>query len=259
MSTSKNTSSKTPALLNAEQIAARRVPFEHAEINLAKTANWHCHYCNKRFSSENIFMKHFCEPRRRAEEMLSPVGVSAYSLYREWMRQKRFTQPSSAAFVESKYYRSFINFAQLVADANILKPERYIQLMVENEILPVLWCRDAAYALYIDWADKISDPIDQVQISINVLFDICDKENYNIEEVFQKIGVQRVLSLIRQRVLTPWLLFCSPTFGAFLKTCDASALKAFNGIVNASYWSERFSKDRQTVEQVKLLVKEVGL
>lgn len=252
-------STKKPVLLNAEEIAARRVPLEQAEINLGKVGNWFCHYCSRRFGNETTFMKHHCEPKRRAQELLSPLGQSAYSLYREWMRQKRYSQPSSAAFLESKYYRSFINFAQLVVDANIGKPEKYIQLMVEGDILPVLWCRDSAYALYLDWADKISDPLDQVQDSINYLLDICEKDKVDLSEVFTHLGPQQVLSLIRQRRLTPWLLFCSASFGKFLKTLDASQLKAFNNVVNSAYWADRFGKERAAVENVKHIAKELGL
>lgn len=248
-----------PMLLDAEEIAARRVPLEEVELNLGKVGNWFCTYCNKRFGNETVFMKHHCEPRRRAAELLSPLGQSAYGLYREWMRQKRFSQPSSAAFVESKYYRAFINFAQLIVDANIAKPERYIQIMIEGEIQPVLWCRDSAYALYLDWADKISDPLDQVQDSINYLMDICEKENVPLAEIFEQQGAQKILSFIRQRRLTPWLLFCSVSFGKFLKTLDGAQLKAFNSVVNSAYWADRFSKSKAVVENVKMIAKEVGL
>lgn len=252
-------STKDLKMLNAEEIAARRIPLEQAEINLGKTSNWFCHYCSRRFGNETTFMKHNCEPRRRAQELMSPLGQSAYGLYREWMRQKKYSQPSSAAFLESKYYRAFINFAQLVIDANIAKPEKYIQIMVEGEILPVLWCRDSAYALYLDWADKVSDPLDQVQDTINYLMDICEREGWALGECFVKMGAQQVLSLIRQRRLTPWLLFCSQSFGKFLKTLDAPQLKAFNHVVNAAYWAQRFQTEKSTVENVKLIAKEVGL
>lgn len=246
-------------MLDAAAIAERRVPLEQAELNLGKVGNWFCSYCSRRFGNETTFMKHHCEPRRRAQEMMSPLGQSAYSLYKEWMRQKRFSQPSAAAFMESKYYRAFLNFAQLVADANIAKPEKYIQLMVEGSVMPVLWCRDAAYAHYLDWADRVSDPLDQVQDAIGYLIELCGKNGWELSECFTKLGAQQVLSLIRQRRLTPWLLFCSSTFGEFLKTLDQSELKAFNNVVNSAYWADRFQKEKSTIENIKLIAKEMGL
>lgn len=246
-------------VLDEEQIALRRVPLEDSLVLSGRSKNWYCSYCTKNFSGELTFMKHHCEPRRRALELVTPLGQAAYGYYREWMRLKKFSQPSSAAFLESRYYRAFINFSQLVINANISKPDKFLQLMVQNEILPILWCRDSAYAIYLDWVDKLSNPLDQVQESINYLFDICEKESCNMSTIFSHMGSERVLSLIRQRRLSPWLIFCSPKFGTFLKSIDKAQLSSFNTVVNSSYWAERFQKDKLIVSTIKEIVKEVGL
>lgn len=246
-------------MLNAAEIAARRIPIDEAVLSLGKVGNWLCHYCNKRLNSEMVFMRHACEPKRRMTELASPLGQAAFGFYREWMKMKKFSQPGAAAFMESKYYRSFINFAQLVMDANISKPEKYMALMVEADVQPMLWCRDQCYTVYLDWMDKLQDPIDQVQDSINYLLDICEKESSSLDKIFEHLGAQRVLSLIRQRRLTPWLLFCSASFGSLLKTLDKSQLGAFNVVVNSGYWANRFQKDTSTVAQIKVIAKELGL
>ncbi len=204
-------------------------------------------------------MRHFCEPKRRADELKSPLGQAALGYYREWMRLKKFGQPSSAAFLESKYYRTFINFAQLIVDANISRPDRYMELMIEVDISPFLWCREQCYAVYLEWTDKLSDPLDQVQESINFLLDLCEKESVKLPDIFEHLGAQRVLSLVRQRRLTPWLIFCSPSFGRFIKTIDPAQLKVFNNVVSSSYWGGRFQTERATIENIKMIVKEVGL
>lgn len=251
--------SSEPVLLSPEQIALRRIPIEDAELNLAKRSNWHCSYCDRRFSGEGTFMKHHCEPRRRQQELKSPIGQAALSYYRAWMHCKRFSQPGAEAFLESKFYRTFIKFAEMVQAANIAKPEKYIEIMVENDLNPTLWCRDSAYAWYLDWSDKLSDPLDQVQASVEYLMDLSEKEGVKLSDIFNHLGSQQVLSLIRQRRLSPWLLFCSPTFGALLKTLDQSQLQVFNQVVNAGYWGERFKTEKATIENVKQIVKAVGL
>lgn len=246
-------------LLDQEMIAKRRIPIEEAEIQVARNGNWLCSYCNTRFQSETRFMRHTCKEKDRAFEIKSPLGQAAFGYYQAWMKLKRFSQPSSAAFLESKYYKAFINFAQLVIDANISRPDKYMELMVEAEVLPILWCREQCYGVYLEWIDKLSDPLDQVQASVNYLLDICEKESFQLPEIFDKLGVQRVLNLVRQRRLTPWLLFCSPSFGKFLKELDKEQLKVFNTVVNASFWGDKFQKERATLEHIKLIVKEVGL
>ena len=246
-------------LLNSEEIAARRIPVEETEITAGKRGNWLCHYCSRRYTNETTFMKHFCEPRRRAQELMSPIGQAAYSFYCTWMKLKRYSQPSSAAFLESKYYRQFLKFAQLVADAQISKPERYIELMVSAEIMPPLWCRDACYAVYIDWMDKLEKPMDQVASGVSFLLDVCEKENVTMDTVFKHLGAQRLISLVRQRKLSPWLIFCCQSFSVFVRDIDKHQLSALNLIVNASYWAERFGQEKETIAQIKEFVKEVGL
>jgi len=204
-------------------------------------------------------MRHHCEPKRRAQELMSPIGQAAFGYYRDWMKMKRFSQPGAAAFMESKYYRAFVNFAQLVIDANISRPDKYMALMVEADVLPVLWCREQCYAVYLDWTDKLSDPLEQVQDSVNFLFDLCEKESVKIADIFNHLGGQRVLSLVRQRRLTPWLLFCSSKFGVFIKTLDKSQLVAFNAVVNSAYWGGRFQTEKATVNNIKQIAAEVGL
>src|SRR5271167_4313463 len=136
-------------LLNADEIAKRRIPLEDVEIKMSSVNKWHCTFCNKRFAGEGNFMRHFCEPKRRMEQLKSPLGQAALGYYREWMKLKKFSQPGPGAFLESKFYRQFINFAQLVVDANISRPDRYMELMVQAEIAPALWLREQCYALYL--------------------------------------------------------------------------------------------------------------
>lgn len=255
----KKVDNSAPVVLNAAQIEARRIPIEEAEITLSKVSNWQCHHCERRFSSESIFMRHHCEPKRRSQEIATPLGISAYSLYKDWMRLRKFGQPNQAAFLESKFYRSFINFAQLIVDTNISNPQKYIEIMVAGEIQPVLWCNKNAYALYLDWTDKLSDPIDQVGASINYLMDISEKNDVKLEDIFTHLGPQEIIQLVRQRRLSPWLLFCSSKFGQFLKTLDSSHLVSFNSVVNAEYWGGRFQKDKASVESIKNIAKQMGL
>lgn len=245
--------------LNPEQIKARRIPLEESQLSSNKLSNWHCTDCDKRFAGETGFLKHHCEPRRRREELASPLGQAAYGYYRDWMRMRKFSQPNAEAFKESKFYRMFIRFAQLVIDANISRPDRYMELMVEGEIQPALWCAPGAYTLYTKWADLLSDPLEQVSDSVNYLLDICEKENVQLQNIFEHLGAQHVLNLTRQRRLSPWFLFCSSAFGKILKGLDKSQLQAFNTVVNAQYWSSRFEQNKKTVKEIRSIVKELGL
>lgn len=249
-----------PELLNAEQIAARRIPIEDAQITLGKNGNWFCHYCSKRFTHESTFMKHHCEPKRRAQELASPLGQSAYMLYGDWMTSRKYSKPAPAAFLESKFFRPFIKFAQLIADANIAKPQKYIELMTLRDIQPILWTSNAAYAIYMEYLDKNVDPLEEVQETIDYLFDICEKESVpSIGVIAEHLGVQRILQLVRQKRLSPWVLFNADSFKEIISTMDTQQRSVLNTIINATYWSEKFQKNKQVLLDVKHISKEIGL
>lgn len=247
-------------LLTPEEIEKRRIPVvEKGMPTHASEGLWQCNYCENKFHSEVRFMKHFCEPKRRANTLSSPQGQAAFAFYRDWMKARKFGQPSAAAFLDSKYYRAFVNFAKHIADANISRPDKYLELMVEIDMMPSMWCSSAAYTIYTAWFDSQHDPIEQVSESIGYLLTICEAENVQLPNIFQHLGVQRILSYVRQRRLSPWFLFCSAAFGKILKQLDSAHIKAFDTVVNSSYWGEKFKKEQATLEQIKIIVKEMGL
>lgn len=246
-------------LLSEDEVASRRVSLEEAEVSASKQSNWLCSDCNRRFSNENFFMRHTCEPRRKREEFSSPLGQAAYSYYLDWMTLRKYSKPNASAFMESKFFRPFMKFSQLVIDANISRPDRYMELMVEGEVQPMLWHTTSAYTLYTRYLDLLADPLEQVSDSINYLMDICQNEDIELKNIFQHLGVQRLLNLIRQRRLSPWFLFCSSEFGKVIKSIDKSHLRAFNLVVNAEYWGGRFSESKNTVQEIKLVIQGMGL
>lgn len=247
-------------MLNKDEIAARRVPLEDSKLDLSvKHGVWFCDFCEQRFQSEKRFMNHRCEPKRRFNELKSPTGQAALHYYREWMRLRQFGQPSVDAFQTSKFYRMFINFAEYVKTAHISRPDKYIELMVDGDVSPILWKSNSAYSFYIKWLDSMQSPLEQVQESINELLDICEREGVELKKIFVHLGPQRIIQMIAQRKLSPWFLFCSIEFNSALKALDKEHLKAFDAIVNASYWAERFQKEHSTIESIKTIVKGIGL
>lgn len=247
-------------LLNSQEIAARRVPIEEAlVITESKDALWHCDFCKNSFQSEFRFMKHVCKEKRRAELMKQPLGQSAYSFYTTWLKMRKFGQQTTAAFMESRFYQAFVKFAELVVDANISRPDKFIEIMVDGEVPPTLWCTPEAYNLYTAWYDSLHDPLLQVEESIAYLMGIADKENVELENIFDHLGAQRILSYVRQRRLSPWFLFCSPKFSKVIKSMDPAHLKAFDMVINSNYWGEKFQTSKAIIAQIKEITKELNL
>ena len=204
-------------------------------------------------------MKHQCKEKRRAELMKQPLGQSAYSFYCTWMKMRKYSQQTTAAFMESRFYQAFVKFAEMVVDANISRPDKFIEIMVDGEVQPPLWCSPEAYNLYTAWYDSLHDPLSQVEESIAYLIDVADKDGVLLENIFDHLGAQRILSFVRQRRLSPWFLFCSSKFSKAIKQMDPAHLKAFDMVINSNYWGKKFQESKATIAQIKEITKELNL
>lgn len=222
-------------------------------------AEWRCGYCAKTFATEDGFMNHACQVRDRLDELRSVIGQAAYLYYSEWMKCYKRKPPSAETFSTSRYYRSFVNFAEHVKKLNIPDIGFFIKLMSEKDISPMLWRRDQCYTLYLQHFDKNIDPIEQVALSIETLIDISEKENVALTEVFVHIGVRTIMELIRLRKLTPWLLFCSKSFGLFLKTLTEEEMHELMRLINPTYWQEKLQLNPEVVDDIKKITEEMGV
>jgi hypothetical protein len=246
-------------MLNQEAINERRISIEDAEIKQYRPGVWQCHFCMKRFSIEAAFMRHHCEQKRRAQEIRSPAGQAGLIFYNQWLKHKKFKEQQADAFMASKYYRSFLKFAEMVPVAGISRPDRYVQLMVDAGITPDLWCRDACYKIYLDWMDKQEDPLVQVQSSIECLMDAAEKEGVDYRQIVSHLGSQKILSLISQRKLSPWFLLHSSSVQTMLKALPREELKAFDKAINIGAWVDRLSEHQHLRADIRHIITEVGL
>lgn len=247
-------------MLDLEAIAERRVSLEDANIiQTQKSGHWLCHYCTKRFTNEMVFERHACKEKARAQELASPMGQAAYQHYLTWMKVRKFKSQSIDAFAASRYYKQFLKFATMVASAGISKPERYIELMVDGGITPDLWTREQCYTMYLDYMDTREKPLDQVVSSIQILMDLADKEQVEYSKIVLHLGPQRLLSLISQRKISPWFLFHSASAQELIRNLTAEEKKAYDKIIKFSAWAERLQQHAAIREEIKTIVKEVGM
>ena len=71
-----------------------------------------CTFCGKHYQRETAYMKHECKQMKRDAQIKTPIGQAAYSYYSKWMRAHRKMIPAIENFMTSKYYTSFIKFAE---------------------------------------------------------------------------------------------------------------------------------------------------
>lgn len=225
-----------------------------------KQDHFRCKFCEATFTTESRYLKHYCKQMKRDEELKTPLGQAAWHYYQDWMKAYRRMAPSIESFAKSKYYRSFYRFAEHVKKLNIPDIQAFINLMKEKDISPTIWTNDQVYALYLEYLDRRASPIRQAKITIDTLFKIADAADCDVGDVFEVLYPNEVITLLRQRQLSPWILLFSAKFKDFLvnKTTNEQQI-VMESIIRPQYWSQKFQKSHDYIETMKTYVKELNL
>jgi hypothetical protein len=193
--------------------------------------------------------------------MLSTVqGQAAYGWYSEWLRAYKRSVPPIETFMDSRYFKSFIEFTDFIKRHQIPNPSFYVQLMSEKDISPMLWIRNECFHIYLDFLDKNATPLDNVNISITTLYHIQDtKEFGTLEQTLMSISVNELIHLIRLRKMSPWLLLCSKKFGNYVSNLAIDDRDELMKVIIPEYWADKLQKNTEAVNDIKEIVVELGL
>lgn len=219
-----------------------------------------CKYCHKSFVREKNYLEHKCVQMKHHEEFQSPLGQAAWILYQTWFRQMRKMPPRAEAFPSSRYFRTFMNIAAFIQRVSMPKPEKFIRLMVSKDYPPTMWMLDEVYALYMDYLEYNTAPMEQVQLTIETLFNAAEKADVDVSEVFTVIHPNDLIQMIRSRRVSPWLLLMSKKFKAyFVNTVTPEQRIIMEALIRPEIWADRFAKHKETVVNIKQCIQELNL
>lgn len=225
------------------------------------SGNFECPYCHKQYVRETAYHNHYCEQMRRHDEMKTPTGQAAYNFYCNWMKSNRRKPPKIETFMESRFYRNFYNFAQFAEKVNMGKnADQFIELMVKHDISPNLWTYDRAYSLFVEQYDRTVPVLKQVETTVDQLYRLADAYDCDIEQVFDTAKPAVIIEMIRQKLLTPWILLNSSKFKQSMRSYyTTEQRKIIEGLIRPMYWKVRFDNNRKTVQIMKKIVKEMRI
>lgn len=219
-----------------------------------------CKYCGRQFVREHHYLNHKCKEMKRDEELRTPSGQTALNYYQLWMRTMKRNPPSAAAFVTSRYYRTFMNFVEFSKKVDLPKPEKFVWLMVHKDYPPTIWTTDDAYTTYLEFLDRKTTPLEQASTSIETLLAIADRHDVEPSEVFSVLQVQELIHLLRTRRLSAWLLLFSKKFKhIFANDTTAEQRMIIENLIRPEYWGEKLEEHAEDVKTIKMLVAEMGI
>ena len=222
--------------------------------------NYQCKFCGTRFIHEDRFMKHRCKQMIRDEEFRSIQGQQAWAFYQSWMKAYQRMVPNAKSYLHSKYFNSFMRFAEFAKKVHIPDSNAFIWLMKEKDISPTIWTNDQVYSMYLEFMDRKVSPKRHAEITINTLFDLAEEHECDVSELFNVLTPNEVIELLRNRRISPWILLHSKKFKEFFinKTSNEEKI-IMETIIRPPYWKMKFDKHPEKVKIMQLYVSELKL
>jgi len=204
-------------------------------------------------------MNHVCTAMRRLDELRTVTGFTAYSLYKCWLEKQRKKPPPIETYAKSTFYTAFYKFASWVHELKIPDKEKYIELMIDNNISPINWRHGDAYQLYINHWDRKINPMKQVETSLDTLIGIQEKNDILLGDVFKQINPGEMIELLQQRKLSPWLLLCSVKFRDWYNNLHESDRLMLKAVISYDYWVKQFEEKKLVITEIKELMTQLEI
>ncbi len=221
--------------------------------------NYQCGYCHRFFTRETAFMKHECKAMKRSQEIQTPLGQAAYSLYGKWMRSYNRTVPTIQVFSTSKYYSTFVKIAEFVKKVSMVDIDSFVRVMRDKDIQPSLWLDDRSYVLYLEYMDRHVDPMTRVEITVTELQDLAEELSCDISEVMDFMTPSDCIEMLRSRVLTPWVLPHMDQFKRLFKRSGPEQRQLLETLIRPAYWQLQFARHPDVVKAVTNVARALNL
>lgn len=221
---------------------------------------YECNFCNAKFKLEARFLKHNCKEMKRDAEFRTTIGQAAWMYYQTWMKTGRKLVPQPKSFLHSRFYNSFIRFAHHVKKVHLPDVNGFIQFMRDHNMTPTMWTSDQVYPKYLEYLDRRSPPTKRASTTIDTLYSIAEAADVDVSEVFDVLDASDVITLLRRRSISPWILLHSTKFKQFFATRMTGQERIIlESLIRLDFWTEKFTKNPKMVEMMKVFVEELKL
>lgn len=218
-----------------------------------------CRFCGKVFKRESNFEKHRCKAMERAEQVRSPQGQAAFSLFNKWMRARKRSAVNIKTFGESKSFNNFYKFAKWKNAVKIPDIDKFINIMVIWDYSPSMWTRDDVYNRFIEFLDITSTVDDHIRYTYETLKRVSQAAECPLNEVFTVLESHMVIDYIRARKLSPWVLIKIPGFRQMVGGLNEFQKQKMEQFVRPRYWAKKIQENPEDTQLIVEFIQTVGL
>lgn len=216
---------------------------------------WCCEYCGQEMQREANFMKHRCTQMERAQDIRSVDGQAAYQYYTEWFKVLKRKAPQIETFMHSRNYNAFRKLVDFFRRINLASSSNYIRFMADNDISPVLWCRDQSYSMYLTFLDSQYDPLEAVRDTVSFLKKEANQSEITASELLAAMTLKDMAVLTQRRLISPYFLIFSSNFRTILQSSSDDERTEFIKCAPLQFWAQKLHNDPSMTENIRAFVK----
>jgi hypothetical protein len=157
-------------------------------------------------------------------------------------------------FLRAASYPHFIRLIRFAKEVNLPDLEYYLKLMIAARRQPTTWCSDKSYRIFLQQINSAMAASEAIKISAKELQDLAEKLDLSVREMMKLMEIPEVLQFVRQRRLSPWIIFNSALLREKFENLDEGMQKTATGIMDPNYWTVIMQQNGKAV----LLAKKVN-
>ncbi len=220
---------------------------------------YECRFCNKLFKKEHAFIKHYCNARKKHDELSTIEGQIGFFLYERWIHIRHLRNVDHDDFKASRFFNAFIKFAKFYRKIKGLPDiDQFLRLMISKNIQPSNWVTDKVLSYYLDFIDK-TPAIEKITRTSQYIIKLADAYDCDTADIFDHVEFNIIIDFIKLQKLSPWILLNSKKFIMWIRYLDDEQQLIIDGVVDSYLWRQTFDKDKSSVTLAKKFVKELDL
>lgn len=220
-----------------------------------------CKWCGKNFKSERTLSVHMCVKKRRyADKDMTHVrlGYRVFQMFYE-LNTTVSKSKSIEDFITSQYYEGFVKFGRSCVRNEYLEPEKFAEWLIKNGKKLKDWCSDAIYDEFLLEYVKKESGMRALERNIIYLSKWAEENECMWQEYFTKVSPSRAVYDIRSAKISPWLLYLSNTGDQLLHNLNSEQVKMIQHIIDAPFWMQLFTKNKEEVREIKKTCEIAGI
>ncbi len=186
-------------------------------------------------------------------------GYMAYRLFYD-TNYVRKTLPTEEHFEKSNVYDAFVRFGKYIIDVNALSPEEFIRYAVMSKTSVDRWCSDRFYFDYVRLLNRHEDGIRALERNLRLMQSWANQEEgREINNFFRDISSPLAVQWLVSGRISPWVIFNCASGQDLIAGFSPEQKEIVERAVDVKFWKDKFSKNKEEVQQIQDFLHEEGI